>query len=80
MFAYIVRRLVYGLVTLLALSIVVFFLIQAGGGSPLDRLKGNPRMLPLIPVLTEHFGLDQPAYLQYIRWLQQLPDPGRRPS
>jgi peptide/nickel transport system permease protein len=68
MFAYIVRRLVYGLVTLLALSIVVFFLIQAGGGSPLDRLKGNPRMLPLIPVLTEHFGLDQPAYLQYFRW------------
>ncbi len=72
MLAYIIRRLVYGIVTLLALSIVVFFLIQAGGGSPLDRLKGNPRMIPLIPVLTEHFGLDKPAIEQYLTWLRNF--------
>ena len=72
MLAYIIRRLVYGAVTLLALSIVVFFLIQAGGGSPLDRLKGNPRMVPLIPVLTEYFGLDKPALQQYLTWLRNF--------
>ncbi len=72
MLAYIVRRLVYGAVTLLALSIVVFFLIQAGGGSPLDRLRGNPRMSNLIPVLTEHFGLDKPAIQQYLTWLRSF--------
>lgn len=72
MLAYIIRRLVYGAVTLLALSIVVFFLIQAGGGSPLDRLKGNPRMTPLIPVLTEYFGLDKPAIQQYLTWLRNF--------
>ena len=72
MLAYIIRRLVYGIVTLLALSIVVFFLIQAGGGSPLDRLKGNPRMIPMIPVLTEHFGLDKPAIEQYLTWLRNF--------
>jgi peptide/nickel transport system permease protein len=72
MLAYIIRRLVYGIVTLLALSIVVFFLIQAGGGSPLDRLKGNPRMAPMIPQLTEHFGLDKPALQQYLTWLRSF--------
>lgn len=77
MLAYIIRRLVYGIVTMLALSIVVFFLLQAGGGSPLDRLKGNPRMVPLIPVLTEHFGLDRPAIQQYWTWLKNFVTPER---
>ncbi|HSJ28357.1 MAG TPA: ABC transporter permease [Acidimicrobiia bacterium] len=75
MLAYIIRRLVYGLITVLALSVVVFFLIQAGGGSPLDRLRGNPRMAPMIPVLTEHFGLDKPAIQQYFTWLRNFGTP-----
>jgi ABC-type microcin C transport system permease subunit YejB len=36
-FAYIARRVVYGVVTLFALSLVVFVLIQFSGGTPLDR-------------------------------------------
>lgn len=68
--AYITRRLVYGLVTLLALSIVVFSLLQFGGGSPLDRLRINPRMQDFIAELTELWGLDQPAYIQYTTWLK----------
>lgn len=75
MLAYIIRRLVYGIVTLLALSIVVFALLQLGGGSPLDRLKGNPRMAPMIPILTEHFGLDKPAVEQYLTWLRGFVSP-----
>ena len=69
MLAYITRRLVYGLVTLLALSIIVFTLLQASGGGPLDRLKLNPRMAPYIAQLTEQWGLDQPAWRQYTTWL-----------
>jgi peptide/nickel transport system permease protein len=68
--AYITRRLVYGLVTLLALSIVVFSMLQFGGGSPLDRLRINPRMQDYIAELTELWGLDQPAYIQYTTWLK----------
>lgn len=73
--AYIIRRLVYGLVTLFALSIIVFVLMQNTGGSPIDRLKGNPRMIPLIPQLTEFFGLDQPQPEQYRRWLTSFLTP-----
>ena len=70
MLAYITRRLVYGLVTLLALSMIVFSLLQMTGGGPLDRLKLNPRMGPYIDTLTELWGLDQPAWKQYMTWLK----------
>ncbi|MEN8041071.1 MAG: ABC transporter permease [Actinomycetota bacterium] len=70
MLAYITRRLVYGMVTLLALSVIVFSLLQMTGGGPLDRLKLNPRMGPYIQTLTELWGLDQPAWKQYMTWLK----------
>ncbi len=70
MFAYITRRLVYGLVTLVALSVIVFSLLQMTGGGPLDRLKLNPRLGPYIEQLTELWGLDQPAWKQYMTWLK----------
>jgi peptide/nickel transport system permease protein len=75
MLAYIIRRLVYGLVTLLALSLVVFLLIQASGGGPLDRLKLNPRMQGVIAALTEQWGLDKPIMQQYFTWLRNFVTP-----
>ncbi len=71
MLQYIVRRLVYGAVTLLALSIIVFTLLQNTGGGPLDRLKANPRIRAEdIQRITEHYGLDQPALKQYFTWVK----------
>ena len=75
MLAYITRRLVYGMVTLLALSVIVFTLLQASGGGPLDRLKLNPRMQPVIAQLTELWGLDQPVWRQYTTWLKNYLTP-----
>ena len=68
MLAYITRRLVYGFFTLIALSMIVFALLQASGGGPLDRLKLNPRMQPMIEQLTAQWGLDKPLYEQYWTW------------
>jgi len=73
--AYITRRLVYGVITLLALSIIVFTLVQLGGGSPLDRLRLNPRMQTVIAQLTEQFGLNKPAWQQYLIWLKNFVTP-----
>ncbi len=75
MFAYITRRVVYGLVTLLALSMVVFGLLQASGGGPLDRLRLNPRMQDIIAELTRLWGLDKPIYQQYLTWLKNYLTP-----
>jgi len=70
MLAYIIRRFVYGIVTLLALSIIVFTLLQASGGGPLDRLKLNPRMSAYVEELTALWGLDKPVWQQYLTWLK----------
>ncbi|RPI25688.1 MAG: ABC transporter permease, partial [Actinobacteria bacterium] len=75
MFAYITRRLVYGLVTLLALSMIVFALLQLSGGGPLDRLRQNPRMQDFIEMLTRLWGLDQPVWRQYLTWLKNYVSP-----
>jgi peptide/nickel transport system permease protein len=70
MLQYVLRRLVYGAVTLLALSIIVFTLLQNTGGGPLDRLKANPRIRAEdIQRIVEHYGLDQPKVKQYFTWV-----------
>ena len=64
MFQYVVRRLVYGLITLLALSIITFTLLQNTGGDPLDRLKSNPRITQeAVQEMAEFYGLDRSAPL-----------------
>ncbi|MDH3190325.1 MAG: ABC transporter permease [Acidimicrobiia bacterium] len=69
MFNYIVRRLVYGLVTLIALSIIVFSLLQMSGGGPLNRLRSNPRITQeYVQSLEDFYGLDEPAWVQYRIW------------
>ncbi|MEE8331301.1 MAG: ABC transporter permease [Acidimicrobiia bacterium] len=69
MFNYIIRRVVYGIVTLIALSIIVFSLLQMSGGGPLNRLKSNPRITQeYIHSLEDFYGLDEPAWVQYRIW------------
>lgn len=75
MLAYITRRLVYGLVTLLALSVIVFTMLQLSGGGPLDRLRLNPRMTDFVQQLTKLWGLDQPIWRQYVTWLRNYVTP-----
>ena len=70
MFNYVIRRLVYGLITVFALSIIVFWLLQSTGGDPLDRLKANPRITQeTVRQMSEFYGLDQPVWRQYLTWL-----------
>ncbi|MDH3730440.1 MAG: ABC transporter permease [Acidimicrobiia bacterium] len=69
MFNYIIRRIVYGVVTLIALSIIVFSLLQMSGGGPLNRLKSNPRITQeYIADIEEFYGLNEPAWVQYRIW------------
>ena len=69
MSGFIVRRLTYGAVTLIALSVIVFVLLQMSGGGPLNRLKTNPRITQAtVQQISEFYGLDQPAHQQYFTW------------
>jgi peptide/nickel transport system permease protein len=76
-FAFIVKRTLQGLLTLLIASILCFFIIQLAPGDYLDTLKQNPKISPeRIKQLKQQFGLDRPLYEQYFRWLWQIVSQG----
>ncbi|WP_107666457.1 ABC transporter permease [Cyanothece sp. BG0011] len=70
---YIIKRVLQGLLTILLASMLSFIIIQIAPGNYLDTLKQNPKIAEdTIKQLTEQFGLDQPWYVQYWRWLVQV--------
>lgn len=72
-FLYVVKRVLQGLLTLLLASALSFAIIQLAPGDFLDTLRQNPKISPeRIEELRRQFGLDQPAIVQYWRWLVQV--------
>ena len=76
MFGYIVHRLLVMMPTLLAISALVFIIIQLPPGDYLetyDRRAAEPAARPVdeekIEFLREQYGLDKPLYEQYFVWL-----------
>ncbi len=73
LFAYIVKRVLQGLLTLFLASILCFLLIQLAPGDYLSALKENPKISPeRLQELSRQFGLDRPWLEQYWRWLVQV--------
>lgn len=71
MLRYLIRRLLQTVGLLLVVSIVVFALITQAPGGPsilLDRNMGADEMARMRAIM----GLDQPLYVQYVRWLGQV--------
>ncbi|MEC4983756.1 MAG: ABC transporter permease [Oscillatoria sp. PMC 1068.18] len=72
-FLYVVKRLSQGLLTLLLASALSFAIIQLAPGDYLDTLRENPSISrDTIEAYKQQFGLDKPAYLQYLLWLKQV--------
>lgn len=72
-FLYVVKRLLQALLTLLLASALSFAIIQLAPGDYLDTLRQNPQISPeRIEELRQQFGLDQPAHVQYWRWLVRV--------
>ncbi|MBZ8182470.1 ABC transporter permease [Oscillatoria salina] len=72
-FLYIVKRLLQGLLTLLLASALSFAIIQLAPGDYLDTLRENPSISQeTIEAYSQQFGLDKPAYVQYLLWLKQV--------
>ncbi|MEE9212736.1 MAG: ABC transporter permease [Phycisphaeraceae bacterium] len=75
MLTYIVRRILLIIPTLLGITMVVFFVMKAAPGdvsemliSPAGEMRAEERK-ELVEYLQKRYGLDQPAIVQYGRWL-----------
>jgi peptide/nickel transport system permease protein len=68
---YLIRRLLTAIPTLLAISFVVFIILDLAPNDPTGNL---PMTIP--PEVREHIrqslGLDQPFYVRYLKWLRQF--------
>jgi len=78
MLAYIIRRLLLLIPTLLGITLVVFSVMAAApGGISAQSLTGGLDMKPaerkaLEDYYNKRYGLDDPAPVQYLRWLNNI--------
>ncbi len=68
--AYIIRRLLLAIPSLLAISVVLFAVLALAPGDPFGELATNPNVPPAVQAaLRAKFGLDDPIWLRYVHWL-----------
>jgi peptide/nickel transport system permease protein len=78
MFAYLIRRLLLMIPTLLGITILVFSVMAASpGGISAQSLAGGMDMKPaerkaLEDYYNKRYGLNDPAPLQYLRWINNV--------
>jgi len=72
MFWLICRRLLIGLVTLWAVSVVVFLGTEILPGDVAEIILGQASTPETLSVLRRELGLDQPAPLRYVTWLTDM--------
>lgn len=71
MLEFVVRRLLQAVPLLLLISVLVFTLIHAAPGGPLEMYLANPNVRPEdIERLRVALGLDRPITEQYVVWLR----------
>ena len=71
MLAYIIRRIAYLVPVLLVLTVVVFTFVEMLPGNIIDTLVGNEgnNDPEVRKILEKEYGLDQPVYVRYVKWL-----------
>ena len=70
MASYLLRRLLGTVPVLLLISLLVFLLIHAAPGDPTLLLLGEETNAAEVARAKERWGLDQPLYVQYLKFLQ----------
>ena len=68
----VVGRLAVGVITLLIVSLVVFFLTSLLPGDAVQEMLGQEATPEAVAALRAQLGLDQPVYLRYLYWLGGL--------
>ncbi len=76
MYAYIVRRLGFGALTVLGVSVIVFLIMRVMPGDPLTAIFGPDGMTKLTEEqrlsYMEELGLADPLIVQYFKWLADI--------
>jgi len=63
------KRLGYGLITLLVVSILIFFAVELLPGDTAQAILGQAATPETVAALRDKLGLDDPWYVRYLSWL-----------
>lgn len=68
---FVIRRLLWLIPTILAISLITFIVMHATPGSPFQPTSGNANPLPpdALANLEREYGLDKPYWEQYVRFM-----------
>src|SRR5688572_29374465 len=71
---YLVVRLYSMALTLIGLTLLIFFMLRLIPGTVVEQMIGADAVVSqaMVDQLRRFFGLDQPWYVQYSRWIGQL--------
>jgi peptide/nickel transport system permease protein len=70
---YLLRRLLIAIPSLLGISVVLFCVLAMAPGDPFEELATNPNVPPEVRLqLRAKFGLDDPIFVRYFRWLTAM--------
>ena len=79
MLTYIIRRILFSIPMIILISIICFIIIQLPPGDFITSYaavvaqRGGMRSPELLDLLRSRYGLDQPIYVQYWRWVKGFP-------
>lgn len=70
---YVVRRLILMIPSVLGISVVLFTILALAPGDPFEELATNPNVPAEVrQMLRDQFGLDDPVWQRYFRWLSSM--------
>jgi peptide/nickel transport system permease protein len=68
----VLRRMLQTVVVLIGVSVVVFLIMYAAPGDPVVLLLGSDATPEQAELFRSRLGLDQPAHVQYLRWMGEV--------
>ena len=77
MLQYIIRRIIYLIPTIIAISLISFIIIELPPGDYLSSMLANMQAQGenvdemVLEAFKRQYGLDQPAYMRYLKWVWQ---------
>lgn len=69
---YIIKRLLVMIPVFIGMTALVFFLSNMTPGSPVDAMITPEMNAQDIAEMEHRMGLDQPVYVQYVKWLERM--------
>jgi len=71
--AYLLRRLMIAIPSLLGISLILFVVLALAPGDPFGEIASNPNIPPEVRLaLRAKFGMDDPIFVRYLHWLTSM--------